>query len=158
MMKLLFPLICTLVLFGSCTKSASPSNKPETLTEDFDDAAMDVAIAKARGSVQDFIAVLEAQSAESYSVKAPIKDGEKIEHFWIVDVIYKDGMFTGTIGNEPGFVTTVKYGQKWSLKKEEISDWMYTKNDRIYGGYTIDPLLDSMPADEAKALREQLVR
>lgn len=157
-MKLIFSLICTLLIFGSCSKNTSSPNKPETLTEDFDDAAMDAAIAKARGSVEEFLTVLEARSAESYSVKAPIHEGEKTEHFWIVDVTYQDGTFSGTIGNEPGIVSTVKFGQKWELKKEEISDWMYIKDDRIYGGYTIDPLIDSMPKDEADALRKQLVR
>jgi uncharacterized protein YegJ (DUF2314 family) len=157
-MKSLIPILCSFFVLAACTKSTPPKNKPDTLMEEFDEATMDAAITKARGSVEEFITALAAQSAESYSVKAPIHEGEKTEHFWIVDVTYKDGTFSGTIGNDPGIVSTVKFGQKWELKKEEISDWMYTKDDRIYGGYTIDPLLDSMPTDEADALRKQLVR
>ena len=35
------------------------------------------------------------------------------------------------------------------LQKEDISDWMYTRGDKIYGGYTIDPLLVTYPKEEA---------
>ena len=44
------------------------------------------------------------------------------------------------------------------IKKEDISDWMYTRGDKIYGGYTIDPLLVTYPKEEADELRAKLVR
>ncbi|MCV5961615.1 DUF2314 domain-containing protein, partial [Escherichia coli] len=37
-------------------------------------------------------------------------------------------------------------------------DWMYTRGDKIYGGYTIDPLLATYPKEEADELRAKLVR
>ena len=58
-------------------------------------------------------------------------------------------MFIGVISNDPGIVTNVEYGQEWKIKKEDISDWMYTRGDKIYGGYTIDPLLVTYPKEEA---------
>ena len=131
---------------------------PETLTEEYDESAMDAAIATARSRVDEFIKVLDAKGADTFSVKAPIKDGDDTEHFWIVDVSYADGVFSGEIGNEPGIVTNVKAGQAWQIQKDEITDWMYTKGDLIHGGFTIDPLLDSFPKDEADALRSKLVR
>ncbi|HGC1664629.1 DUF2314 domain-containing protein, partial [Escherichia coli] len=48
--------------------------------------------------------------------------------------------------------------QEWKIKKEDISDWMYTRGDKIYGGYTIDPLLVTYPKEEADELRAKLVR
>lgn len=47
---------------------------------------------------------------------------------------------------------------EWKIKKEDISDWMYTRGDKIYGGYTIDPLLVTYPKEEADELRAKLVR
>ncbi len=91
-------------------------------------------------------------------MKAPIHDGDQTEHFWIVNVTYENETFSGRIGNDPGIVKNVKTGQAWKIKKDEISDWMYTKGDRIHGGFTIDPLLDSYPKEEADALRSKLVR
>ena len=50
-------------------------------------------------------------------------------------------MFIGVISNDPGIVTNVEYGQEWKIKKEDISDWMYTRGDKIYGGYNCISLL-----------------
>jgi uncharacterized protein YegJ (DUF2314 family) len=133
--------------------------KPETLAiEPYDQKAMDAAIARARTETGEFLRVLAANDGESFSVKAPITEGEAVEHFWLTDVVYRDGVFVGKIGNDPGIVTHVKLGQEWEIKKEEISDWMFIRGERIHGGYTIDPLLEQMPADEAAEMRRRLVR
>ncbi len=133
-------------------------DKPSTLVEEYDDAAMSKAIERARKEVSVFLKVLAAGDADSFSVKAPITDKNGTEHFWVSKVVYKDGVFTGVIANEPGIVENVKMGQKWSVKKEEISDWMYVRGKLIYGGYTIDPLLPTFPKDQADSLRARLVR
>lgn len=135
-----------------------PSKRPETLVSSYDARAMEVAISTARGRVDDFVAVLRANDADSFSVKAPITDSHGTEHFWITDVSFKDGVFTGRIGNEPGIVKNVRFGQEWRIEKEKISDWMYMRGDKIHGGFTIDPLLGSYSKEEADALRARLVR
>ena len=135
------------------------SKKPETLvTGDYDEKAMDAAIERARAEVDTFIKVVEAGEGQSLAVKAPIKDANGTEHFWLTGVTYADGTFSGKIGNEPGVVQNVKFGQSWEIKKSEISDWMYHKGDKIHGGYTIDPLLPTMPEAEAALMRQKLVR
>ena len=98
------------------------------------------------------------KDADTFAVKAPITDHGRTEHFWLTDVTYSNGMFIGVISNDPGIVTNVEYGQEWKIKKEDISDWMYTRGDKIYGGYTIDPLLVTYPKEEADELRAKLVR
>ena len=40
----------------------------------------------------------------------------------------------------------------------QYNGWMYTRGDKIYGGYTIDPLLVTYPKEEADELRAKLVR
>jgi uncharacterized protein YegJ (DUF2314 family) len=161
-MKQLLAISIVGLMFVGCSESdknqADNSSKPETLTEEYDEAEMDAAIGTARNRVDEFLKVLAEKGADSFSVKAPIQDGDKGEHFWIVNVSYKDGVFSGEIGNEPGIVKNVKAGQAWEIKKEEISDWMYTKAGLIHGGFTIDPLLGSFPKDKADALRSKLVR
>jgi uncharacterized protein YegJ (DUF2314 family) len=161
MKYLLTTCIAALMIVG-CTKSdktqAADPSTPETLTETYDEDAMDAAIATARSRVDEFLKVLEDKGADSFSVKAPVQDGDETEHFWVVNVSYADGVFSGEIGNDPGIVKNVKAGQTWQIKKDEISDWMYTKGDLIHGGFTIDPLLGSFPKDKADALRSKLVR
>jgi uncharacterized protein YegJ (DUF2314 family) len=151
MKRLITVLSITLILVG-CSK------RPETLVNKFDEKEMELAISKAKSRVDEFISVLQKHDADSFSVKAPIKDENGTEHFWITDVTYENGMFSGLIGNEPGIVKHVKLGQPWRIKKDEISDWMYMRGEKIHGGYTIDPLLATFPKQEAEIMRLKLVR
>lgn len=151
-------LLCGLVLVFLAACSRPPADKPDTLVNEFDEAAMDAAIARARQETPTFLAALAKGDADSYSVKAPISENGKTEHFWISDVTYRDGVFSGKIANEPGIVTHVRLGQPWTVTEGEISDWMVVQSGRIHGGYTIDPLLPSFPEAEAEALRGKLVR
>jgi uncharacterized protein YegJ (DUF2314 family) len=133
------------------------SQKPETLiTEEYDQAEMDVAITRAHREVDAFIAELGNPTGEDHAVKAPIQDGEATEHFWLTDVSFRDGKFHGTINNDPGIVSNVKFGQSWSLAKEEISDWMYMRDGKMYGNYTMRPLLTTLPEEEAAHYRALL--
>jgi uncharacterized protein YegJ (DUF2314 family) len=150
-LKLLFAL-----LLGVCV-SCSLKSKPETLVEGgYDQKEMDDAIARARSEVDSFLKELEAQNGEAFSVKAPITDKGQTEHFWLTDIVYKDGQFEGLVGNDPGIVSNVKLGDKWTIKKEDISDWMFMRDDKIHGNYTMRPLLKTMPKDQADAMRSLL--
>lgn len=146
-------LVLVVASLAGCQKT------PETLVRsDYDQKAMDAAIARARRETDDFLKVLAARDADSFSVKAPITDSNGTEHFWITDVIFENGSFVGRIGNDPGIVKNVTLGQAWTIKRDEISDWMFVRGDRIHGGYTIDPLLSSWDKTKADELRVRLVR
>ena len=157
-MKSLTLILLALLTCSSCSDTSTGSGQPETLVDSYSDSEMDKAIATAKTSVDEFIAVLNEKSADSFSVKAPITDSNGTEHFWVSEVQYENGVFEGIIGNEPGIVKNVKYGQSWKVKKEDISDWMYIRGEMMHGGYTIDPLLGSYPKEQADALRAKLVR
>jgi len=132
--------------------------KPDTLVGGYEESEMDAAIAKARAKIEEFLTVLKSGNAESFSVKAPITDENGTEHFWLTDVTYTDGNFTGQVGNEPGIVKHIKLGQDWQIKTDEISDWMFTRGDLIYGAFTLEPLMHSYSEKEADAMRARLVR
>lgn len=141
---------------ASC-KDPAAGEPPETLyTGEYDETAMDEAIADARANLDHFLASLQAGPGEEHCVKAPIEDGEHVEHFWLVDISYEDGVFSGTVNNEPGLVSNVKLGDKVSLKKEEVSDWLYMADDRMHGNYTLRVMLPGMPPEQAEAFRAVL--
>ena len=140
---------------GGCIPS-SPS-VPETLvTEGYDEAEMDAAIARARSEIDIFIAELAAGNGTDFGVKAPIEDNGEVEHFWLTDVTYSDGTFEGLIGNDPGMVRNVTFGQKWKISKTEISDWTFMRDGKMHGNYTLRPLLKTMPDEEAEMYRSML--
>ena len=152
-MKTCLRLFPAILLLACC----SCSKKPETLVEGgYDEKEMDAAMARARREVDSFIAEMSAGNGMDFSVKAPITDNEDTEHFWLTDIVYNDGVFEGLIGNDPGMVSNVKCGQKWKVKKAEISDWMYMRGGKMYGNYTMRPLLKCMPKEEAAKWKAML--
>jgi uncharacterized protein YegJ (DUF2314 family) len=134
---------------GGCGKK-----KPDTLVEDgYDQEEMEAAISRARSELPRFLEAFTSKAGADFSVKVPIRDGEDTEHFWMIDIRLDGNEFVGKIGNEPGTVTTVKFGQEYRIKKDEISDWMYMRDGKMYGNYTMRPLLRTMPKEEADYYR-----
>ncbi|GIW96211.1 MAG: hypothetical protein KatS3mg110_4252 [Pirellulaceae bacterium] len=146
-------LALAIALFACRTRSM-----PDTLFTEFNEQEMEAAIARAKAEVDEFIVELSNPTGTHHSVKVPIRDGETVEHFWMVDVVYRDGYFEGTIDNDPGLVRNVTRGQRWRARKEEISDWMYLKDGKMYGNYTVRPLLGNLPPEEAKKLQEMFAK
>ena len=152
-MKTLTTLSLVLFILACCSCNKSP----ETLVEGgYDQQEMDDAIARARSEVDSFLAEMSRGNGTDFAVKAPIQDQGETEHFWLTDIVYRNGKFEGVIGNEPGIVTNVKSGQKWTIKKSEISDWMFMRDGKMYGNYTMRPLLKTMPKEEAERFRSML--
>ena len=142
-------LLANILVFAGC------HSKPETLVEGgYDEAEMTAATQRALSEVDTFIDDLKSGQSEDYAVKAPVEDGGEVEHFWITDITFANGKFSGTIGNEPGVVSNVTLGQSYSLGKNEISDWMFMRDGKMHGNYTMRPLLATMPKEEADMFRE----
>lgn len=135
----------------------SCSKPPETLyTGSYDKAEMDTTIIRARTEVDRFLTEFEKQNGTDFSVKAPISQNGQTEHFGLVNLVYKNGEFEGEIGNAPGIVTNVQIGQKWKIAKTEISDWMFMREGKLYGNYTLRTLMKTMPKEEAARYRHIL--
>ena len=133
------------------------SSSPDTLIEGgYDEAEMAAATERAIAEVDTFIADLESGRSENYAVKAPIEDSGETEHFWLIGVTFANNQFTGTINNEPGMVSNVTMGQQYTLGKTEISDWMFMRDGKMHGNYTLRPLLATMPEAEADQYRSIL--
>lgn len=157
--KLLFILVCGLFvspLLTSCSKHQS-ENDP-TIGVSKDDAEMNAAIAKARSSLPDFWQIYDKpQHGETdFSLKVKITDGSEVEHFWTADIERKDGKIYGIISNEPDLVHNVKMGQKITINEADISDWMYIRDGKMYGNYTLRALFKEMPKAEVEKYKQML--
>lgn len=142
---------------GGIDEARTQDGDPDTLIRGgYDPAEMDAAIARAKREVDDFIKIMQSRDGEDFSVKVPIEENGETEHFWLVDIRYADGEFTGEIGNDPGIVKKVHLGMKWTVNKEDISDWMFTRKGLIHGNYTMRPLLKTLPKAQADEYRKML--
>jgi len=124
---------------------------------------MEAAIERAIAEIDTFIEVLQHPriSQQGFSVKKPfpytMESGDTgYEHIWLNDIVYRDGTFIGSVGNDPVDVQGLRLNDEASVEKTEISDWMYVDDGVLVGGYTLRVLRDRMSAMERMELDEML--
>jgi uncharacterized protein YegJ (DUF2314 family) len=136
---------------------SNPGNPDDKVTlVEKDDPDMLAAFAKARSETDNFIAIMSAGTGEGYSVKVAETDNGQTEYFWLDNLTYANGVFSGTIDNDPDLVKNVKMGQHVDVKKEDIFDWLYMKDGKMYGNYTVRVLLPKMSKEDADKIRAML--
>lgn len=130
---------------------------PETLTRvDPNSPEMVEAVANARKTLPYFWDKrASALNPEDYMVKAAIEDGEMVEHFWLANPVVEGDKVKGELGNDPGIVKNVKFGELVTVPESKISDWMYSEGDKMHGNYTARVL--AKPHTMGKAQYEQLM-
>lgn len=118
-----------------------------------DDPAMTAAIAEARRTLPEFLAVLAKPDPLITNVvfKFPL---EGKEHIW-VDHVARDGDYlTGQLANDP-VMAGYTYRQEVRVKLSDISDWAYRNPEGIMQGHrTTRVLLQTVPAAMKQAIME----
>ncbi|MHB0958920.1 MAG: DUF2314 domain-containing protein [Pirellulaceae bacterium] len=124
-----------------------------------DGARMTAAIEQSRATVEKFIAALmdPKPNQKAFSVKTAIKDGDQVEHLWLVPVRYEDGKFIGRVSNEPHAVKTVRVGDTITVAKREISDWVYAEDRKMIGGFTVKAMQDSSNVNKGPVGNRELI-
>jgi uncharacterized protein YegJ (DUF2314 family) len=129
-----------------------------TISVSANDAEMNLAISKARQALPEFWQVFESRkNGESdFCLKVRIEDSSGTEHFWAINIRRENGKIWGEIGNDANIVKSVKLGDQVPITESDISDWLYMRNGKIVGNFTVRPLLKSMSEEEAQHTRSLL--
>lgn len=130
------------------------------------DNAMEAAFAKARATLDTFLALLDKPPPNTgiYAVKLRIVDpaSRAVEYFWVLDLKRQGDSFSGIINNTPRSVSNVRIGQRMRFTRAEIYDWMYTDSNflnaqrSIVGNFTMCALLARETPKEAEELRREV--
>lgn len=120
------------------------------------DPDMRAAIRQARSSLDEFLSLAASPrpGMEGFKVKVMLTQGEHSEHVWVIPFSVKGGAFSGTLANEPRFITTVKHGQEVRFARTQISDWGYVQNGRQVGSFTVCAMFKKMPREQADYYRK----
>ncbi len=115
---------------------------------DSDDEEIRAAKEEAQRRFDEFVRAFEARAGSQFSVKAPVRYDDRVEHIWIeVDAI-EGGVIYGALANDPHDLGPLKVGDRVRVRVDEVEDWCYVdENDELVGGFTI-PIL-------AKRLKER---
>jgi len=132
--------------------------RPEVARIAVDDPLTARGIVEARRTVGEFERAWRAHApgTRDFRVKMLVAERGLVEQFWInVESATADG-FTGTIGNHPGDITGVKYGERVTVPAREISDWMYVERGVLRGGYSVRLMRDRLQPEERPDFEREL--
>lgn len=116
------------------------------------DPEMNKAIKKAQDTLSSFWIHYRkpGKDERDFMLKVKIEDGSGVEHFWCGNIQVKNGSVYGDLWNNPEIVKNVSYGETIKIDPGKISDWMYYREGRIVGGFTIRVLLKYLDDAERK--------
>ena len=119
------------------------------------DPDMVAAIKKARETLDEFLAISAKAPANTsgFKLKVMVKEGEDVEHFWVIPFRMVGADFQGVLANEPRVVRNVRGGQLIAFTRAQISDWGYVKDGRQVGSFTVCALFKKMPKEQADYYR-----
>lgn len=130
----------------------SDAEKPKVYKIDSGDPEIQAAYERARDTFRYFWRELTWErrriipGLDMAAVKAPFTGPKKkgvrasapdTEHMWISDVDFDGETVSGTLMNDPNWITSVKSGDAVSVPLAGISDWMYVSLGDVYGGHTV---------------------
>ena len=145
-----------IIVFAASLVGCSKQDKVINVADD--DQEMNAAIAKARDTLPQFWQTFEKREhgESDFALKVKITDRKGTEHFWLVDIERKDGKTLGTINNDPDIVRNVKLGDRIPIPEADISDWLYLRDGKMVGNYTLRVLFKQMPAKEVEKYKQML--
>ncbi len=151
-MKNLFYILLTAVVLFSC-KNEPPVNT-EAMSNIYNtqetDAEMNAAIAKANETFSEFKKAFDSKDSnyDAFSIKLKFKSPQGFEHMWLSDIRLENGDYYGIIDDDPESTTEVKFGDTVKVNMNALSDWMYTENNKLRGGYSIRLIRERMGKEE----------
>ena len=151
----------TVVLFVAALSMQSALAKDKTIDFRTGDPEMAAAITDARASLPEFWKMFKTPDAgvRDFSLKVAISEPKNphTEHFWLGSIERKAGdKLSGIINNDPNYIKSVKRGQRYEFTEAKVTDWLFYRNGKIVGAYTLRPMIKRMPKDQAVRYRSLL--
>lgn len=78
------------------------------------------------------------------------KSNLSLEHMWVGDISFDGKIIRGNLLNQPNQIDNLNQGDIVEFDREEISDWMYSINNNVYGAFTVNVLRSRMAKKELK--------
>lgn len=161
MTKAALPGFLALVLL-SATPAAQEilhrDGEPGVVGVEQSDPAMAAAIKQARRSIGALVARWSELQAEGVyaSVKVPVAEDGEVEHIWLSDISFEDGLVQGRLGNVPVGLPGWSLGDPIAVPLDEISDWMVVRGDQLIGGYSLFVIRNRLQGDDLRAFDSQV--
>ncbi|NBB16059.1 DUF2314 domain-containing protein [Caulobacter sp. SLTY] len=155
-----FALLLAAVLVAAPMVAFAQSEPTENvLNFSEDDRAMNAAIGEARRTLPDFWRRFESDQQVHDSallkVRFPVKNGGS-EYMWVRDISRPGGKITGILDNVPTLDVGVREGDRVTVDPADITDWVYDRGGRRWGGFTIRVHISRLTGERADQIRQVL--
>jgi len=140
------------------TSSSEKSNNhgAVVLNRPSNDPAMRKAEEKARKTLGSFRQLIEQHSDIIPMIKLRIVDTNTASRMWLFVDKVKDTSFDAHLFEVPSDFEKYHAGDKFTVKDEDILDWMMNNDGNVNGAYTIRVQRDSMNEKERQELDEYM--
>jgi len=71
-----------------------------------------------------------------------------VEHMWVGDIDYDGDIITGTLMSSPNWISNLNAGDQVTKKLEDIGDWMFSIQGKVYGGFSVNLMRSRMSPKE----------
>ncbi len=126
--------------------------EPTIYSTSDNDEEVNNAIDLARKNLKEFDSAFKIRSYDAGTIALKIKFPTKIgyEHIWVTQIHSKLGSYNGVIDNLPENAKDVKLGNRIKIDKDDITDWMFGRNGKLVGGYTLRAFRNRLTKHEKK--------
>jgi uncharacterized protein YegJ (DUF2314 family) len=122
--------------------------------------AVNASIAKARETLPVFFARLAKPERGDSDFQVKIRyDTSKPpagEHIWARDVVREGDKVSATIATKPYDIPDLKQGQRVTVPISQLTDWLYVRDNKYHGAYTVRALLPFMKPEDAEQMKRDL--
>jgi uncharacterized protein YegJ (DUF2314 family) len=123
--------------------------------------AVNAAIEKAQSTLPVFFKRLEKPERGDSGFLVKIKfakakgDGGN-EYIWAKDIVRAGDTVSATIDNDPRDIPNLVTGQRVTVSISDVSDWLYSRDGKYRGAYTVRALVPFMTPDQAADMKKRL--
>jgi uncharacterized protein YegJ (DUF2314 family) len=119
-------------------REMSQSREVPVISASADDAQLHAAAMEARNRWAEFASAFHCRRpGQMFSVKAPFRDGENIEWFWVATLAIDRDTLEGSVDNSPLRLKNIREGDHVRIPISVISDWIYTDDTKVIGGFSL---------------------
>jgi uncharacterized protein YegJ (DUF2314 family) len=154
-MRLISIFVIGLIFIVSCDnqtvhESTVPNDNVKTVPSE--DQLMNSAIENAKLTFTQFDTAFKNGHFDTsqFSLKIRFETAIGGEHIWTYGITFQNNSYYGIIDEDPVAAKNIRKGDKVKITKDNLSDWMYSDNGTLRGGFTIRALRDKMSPEERK--------
>lgn len=119
------------------------------------DEEMKCAIERARKELPSVLARFVSGELNDclFTVKVAVREQNVVEHVWLSVTTFDGNQFSGILDSDLKDLKQVSKGDRITAGMEDVTDWGYVRDGKMFGNYTLRVLLPHMSPEVAEKYR-----